>query len=101
MRPRGESISTRNSRYVGHALRHSPQCTHLSKSICCGLSNWIISDAAIQPAAIQETSRIEHVLDLLHHLKVAAGRGPQVGLLAKALRGKFDDGTWAVVGEKR
>ncbi len=38
MRPRGESISTRSSRYVGHAFRHSPQWTHLSRSVCFGAS---------------------------------------------------------------
>ena len=31
-RPRGESFSSRSTRYVGHAGRQSPQCTHVSRS---------------------------------------------------------------------
>src|SRR5262245_61064066 len=32
MRPRGESISSPHSTYVGHVGRQKPQCTHLSIS---------------------------------------------------------------------
>src|SRR5580693_3295638 len=90
MRPRGESISTRNSRYVGHAFKHSPQCTHLSRSACCGLSNEFTSDAAIQPAAIEKAFGIEHLLDLLHHRKVAARLRPKLYGLANTLWREFN-----------
>src|SRR5688572_24859537 len=38
MRPRGESISSPHSRYVGHVGRQNPQCTHLSMSAGDGAS---------------------------------------------------------------
>src|ERR1700722_2056875 len=90
MRPRGESISTWSSRYVGHAFRHSPQCTHRSRSDCCGLSKAVTSDAAIQPAAVQETLRIEHLLDLLHHRKIVSWLRPQLPFFAKFRRRKLN-----------
>src|SRR5437899_1172924 len=77
MRPRGESISTPSSRYVGHAFRHKPQCTQRSRSTCCGLSSWL-SDSTKETSNVEKTFRIKHVLDLFHDRKVAAATRPQV-----------------------
>src|SRR5216684_211410 len=90
MRPRGESISRCSSRYVGHALRQRPQWTHLSRSRCWGLSKAAMSEAAIEPSAIQQAGGIEHGLHLLHHGKVASGRGPKFVALAEGMRREVD-----------
>src|SRR5687767_15704103 len=42
MRPRGESISSPQSKYVGHVGRQNPQWTHLSISADDGLSEPVI-----------------------------------------------------------
>ncbi len=34
IRPRGESFSSSRARYVGHACRQNPQCTHASSPAC-------------------------------------------------------------------
>src|SRR5579885_621142 len=73
MRPRGESISTPSSRYVGQAFRHKPQWTQRSRSACCGASTLAAaSDAAIESSRIQQMTRVEQVLHPLHDLKVRA-----------------------------
>src|SRR5271166_3691046 len=86
MRPRGESISSRSSRYVGQAFKHNPQCTQRSRSACCGLS-----DSAIQPAGIEEPPRIEQLLNLFHDRKVIAGsRFPERSALPQFRRRELD-----------
>src|SRR5450631_1830557 len=47
------------------------------------------SDAAIQPAAVEQTLRIEHFLDLPHHRKIISRLRPKLVRLAKTLRRKF------------
>src|ERR1700737_2724761 len=47
------------------------------------LRNAMTSDAAVQSAAVQETVRVEHFLDLLHHRKIISWPRPQLGTLAE------------------
>src|SRR5690242_286095 len=103
MRPLGESISTPNSRYVGHAFRQRPQWTHLSRSDCAGPIGFISSitgglDAAIQTRTVQQVVRIEHVLDLFHDGKPVTAsarlrREPQLMAFADLVRCVLHDCT--------
>src|SRR3569833_2889421 len=97
MRPRGESFSTPSSRYVGLALRHRPQWSHLSRSACAGpaaeASNVTSSDTAIETRPVQKVLRIEHLLDAFHHGKRCFASGcqrPELALGSKFCGAAFD-----------
>src|ERR1700749_1588262 len=49
------------------------------------------SDAAIEPAAVEETLGVEHFLDLFHHCKIIFHFRPEFARFAIALRRKFND----------
>src|SRR6185503_14978566 len=92
MRPRGESISTPSSRYVGQAFKHKPQCTQRSRSTCCGRSNEIVESATVQQAV-----GVKHLFDLSHHLKVRARRWPKVEAGLLLFRRELDYGGQAAL----
>src|SRR3954468_83789 len=62
MRPRGESISSPQSRYVGQDGRQKPQCTQSATS--CGSGP---SDATDEPPRAHPAVRVELRLDAAHH----------------------------------
>src|SRR3954452_20617763 len=62
MRPRGESISSPHSRYVGQVGRQKPQCTQSATS--CGSGP---SDATDEPPRTHPAVRVELRLDAAHH----------------------------------
>src|SRR4051812_30051723 len=69
MRPRGESISSPHSRYVGQVGRQKPQCTQSATS--CGSGP---SDVTDEPPGTHPAVRVELRLDAAHHGE--AGDGP-------------------------
>src|ERR1035437_8547735 len=91
MRPRGESISSPSSRYVGQAFRQSPQCTQRSRSNCLGPTP-VFSDTAIQSATVQKVGGVKQVLDAPHDFQIAARRRPQLKRMLALFRRKLNDG---------
>src|ERR1019366_7469148 len=97
MRPRGESISSPNSRYVGQAFRQSPQWTQRSRSNCLG-PRPVFSDTAIQSATVQKIGGVKQVLDTPHDFQIAARRRPQLECMLALFRRRLDDGLPAAAG---
>src|ERR1035437_6107592 len=90
MRPRGESISSPSSRYVGQAFRQSPQWTQRSRSNCLGPKPGF-SDTAIQSATVQKVGGVKQVLDAPHDFQIAARGRPQLERMLALFRRKLDD----------
>src|SRR5438874_2082818 len=84
MRPRGESISSFQLWYVGHAGRQKPQCTQSSISFLSGTL-----EAPDEAARIEAAIRIEVLLDALHDRERRRRRTP--GLEGKAGRCGLQD----------
>src|ERR1041384_395202 len=93
MRPRGESISMRNTLYVGQWFRHSPQCTQVESSshegwsfpppiglscgsCTCGSNAVVCSDN--ESTSVQNIFRIDRPLHRAHHLHIGRRRTPDV-----------------------
>src|SRR5947209_5878008 len=73
MRPRGESISSPQLWYVGHAGRQNPQCTHSSISLRSGMLQ-----APYEAAWIEAMLRIEVVLEAPHEREARRRRSPWI-----------------------
>src|ERR1035437_4103389 len=91
MRPRGESISSPSSRYVGQAFRQSPQWTQRSRSNCLGPTPFF-SDTAIQSATVQKVGGVKQVLDAPHDFQIATRRRPQLERMLAFSRRKLNHG---------
>src|SRR3954453_17869576 len=90
MRPRGESISSPHSRYVGQLGRQKPQCTQSATS--CGSGP---SDATDEPPGAHPAVRVELRLDPAHHLETT--HGPPHAERRFEVAGSVDDDQRAVV----
>src|SRR5438132_6872648 len=73
MRPRGESISSPQLWYVGHAGRQNPQCTQSSISLRSGTL-----DSSHEAARVETVLRIEVVLQALHEREARRRRAPRI-----------------------
>src|SRR5688572_4475262 len=94
MRPRGESISSPQSRYVGHVGRQNPQWTHLSISAGDGMSepaNALVEEGSVgsvgamggvvlnrSAAGVEHARGIEHLFDAARHYIRVASRSPDI-----------------------
>src|SRR5712692_5214410 len=90
MRPRGESISTPSSRYVGQAFRQRPQWTQRARSDCAGRSCAIeSSETIVEAPMVKELLRVERLLDPGHDLQLRSRIGPQLELALDLVRTGF------------
>src|SRR3712207_4863809 len=101
IRPRGESISSLHSWYVGHVGRQNPQWTQSSMRSGCGGLWWsnarsigvtAISDPSDEDAPVANARRVEARLDATHELELGTVRPvPRVERGADAL-GRVENG---------
>src|SRR4051794_38904985 len=78
MRPRGESISSPQSRYVGQVGRQNPQCTQSATRSRSGPA--VESDATDEPLWVEPARGVELLLDPAHDVE-PADRPPDVNPL--------------------
>ena len=83
IRPRGESISSPHSTYVGHVGRQNPQCTQCRSARASGPS----SDPSHEPAGGQIRAGVEPLLDPPHQRRARSpGPSGRPGARAPAAR---------------